>query len=261
MDLKAKWKISHQSICSIQHFNDKTLISSGTGFKVADKILTNNHVYYANSSTHTTIKFVDKNSYTIIATETFSKEKFQSLLIAGDKEESWDFALLDISDTLFNLLPNLVICEPEFEIIIGSEVYFLGFPLLQDNLTIHGGNISSKFKHKTGVKYIQIDASINSGNSGGALFDFNSDKIIGIVTRKNTGLTEQFDELEKSLEENIKQLEQASKVGGVFISGVNPLEGLKIIQSQLNLLTREIKRSSNVGIGYAFELDEIRKVL
>jgi len=260
MDLRDKWKINHQSICSIEHYNDKTKIASGTGFRINKFIITNNHVYHCESATHTIVKFVEKDSKSIAVQKKYSKEEFQRLLVAGDNADNWDYAILN-ADNDFTSIPKLVLCEKEFPIDIGSEIYFLGFPLLSDNLTITGGVISSKYLHESKVKYIQIDASVNSGNSGGALFDFKTDKIIGIVTRKNTGLTKNFNELKKSFADNILNLENASKMGGVQIMGIDPLGGLKIIQSQMNLLSDEMFRSSNVGIGYAFELEEIRKGL
>lgn len=260
MDLRKKWQITHQSICLIEHYNGAEKIASGTGFKVSKTIVTNNHVYLCPPSTHTIIKFVDKDGTSITRQEKYTKEEFQKRLISGENMDGWDYAILDTSNSDFVTIPDLMLCEKEFSINVGSEVYFLGFPLLQNNLSIHQGNISSKYVHGTGVKYLQLDATVNAGNSGGALFDYETDKIIGIVTRKNTGLSKKFDELSKSFADNIAAFNNATAGGGgVSMMGINPLEALKITQLQMDLLSKEIVRSSNVGIGYAFEIDKIRQ--
>ncbi len=141
MDLRDKWKISHQSICCIEHYNGKTKIASGTGFRVAKYLITNNHVYKCDNSTHTVLKFVDKDSKTIILKKEYSKADFQKLLVSGDNPDNWDYAVI-IADDDFNSIPNLILCEKDFVIEIGSQIYFLGFPLLNDNLTITGGIVS-----------------------------------------------------------------------------------------------------------------------
>jgi len=38
-------------------------------------------------------------------------------------------------------------------------------------------------------------------------------------------------------------------------------DALKVIQNQLKELSQEIERANNVGIGFAFELDEVREAL
>ena len=66
----------------------------------------------------------------------------------------------------------------------GQSVYTMGFPLgLSDKPSITGGIISGKDicinKDVWSTKFIQTDAAINSGNSGGALLN-NSGEVIGI---------------------------------------------------------------------------------
>ncbi len=63
----------------------------------------------------------------------------------------------------------------------------LGFPFEGDNLSIAQGIISSQFVKASG-NYIQLDANVNQGNSGGRLISLETGKVIGIITRKATGL-------------------------------------------------------------------------
>jgi S1-C subfamily serine protease len=257
MDLTQKWKITHQSICRIKHLGSNgKIITSGTGFKIiGNKILTNNHVFACPNAVRTVITFFNVDGVTSSQEIIYDQSDFNKLLIIGDPIDGWDFALLTASD--FNTIPGLYLSPETQKTQIGSDVYFLGFPLQSESLTIHSGNISAKYKHSSGIKYIQIDGSINAGNSGGPLIDLATGCVIGLITRKNTGLTEKFSELKDSFQKNMIQLE--NKGASISIGGVDPVHALKITQSQLDLLSDEISRSSNVGIGYAFELDEIRQ--
>jgi hypothetical protein len=89
----------------------------------------------------------------------------------------------------------------------------------------------------------------NHGNSGGPLIDTADGKVLGIVTRKATVLTKDFEDLDTVLQSNIKLLNQSA--GGVFLSGVDSISATRMIQEQIRVICRNIGRSANVGIGYA----------
>jgi S1-C subfamily serine protease len=118
--------------------------------------------------------------------------------------------------------------------------------------------VSSTFG-KAGVRYVQIDGSVNHGNSGGPLIDITDGKVLGIVTRKATGLTKDFEGLDKVLQSNIDLLNRSS--GSVFLSGIDPIAATRMIQEQLRVVARNIGRSANVGIGFAYHISEVRRVL
>ncbi len=256
MNLTHKWNISYQSVCRIAQYKDNILIGTGTGFKLGDYLITNNHVYFPKDCDYIVVTFVDRSSSKIEDTQKFSNSQWSSMLLEGSPENQWDYAILDLSNTSFVTRPGLLIAPKEENIQIGKNIYFLGYPLMQENLTIHSGFISSQYT-KYGVDYIQLDGSVNSGNSGGPLIDFDRDMVVGIITRKNTGLTQNFYDLKRDLNFNIKDLEKASIGGSVRIGGIDPVHAIKIIQSQIELLSKEVERSSNVGIGYAFSLREV----
>jgi len=66
------------------------------------------------------------------------------------------------------------------QIFLMDEVYAIGHPL-GAAWTITRGIISNKLEDTDGIRYFQIDASINQGNSGGALVN-NHGQLIGINT-------------------------------------------------------------------------------
>ncbi|MDP2162499.1 MAG: serine protease [Flavobacterium sp.] len=260
MDLRQFWKYNYQSICKIRHLKAGKTIGGGTGFKIDGKIITNSHVYNSSDADEIQINFVDKDCVTPTLTKTYKKEQFEDLLLDAMPPTSWDFAILNASDNDYNFIPSLVLADTDLQINIGQPCFFLGYPLSSKNLSIHSAIVSSKFTlTSTSVKYLQIDASVNNGNSGGPLLDCETGKVIGIITLKKTGFTKRFEELNDSFKKNIEALEVASKHASIQIAGIDTLQSFKIIQTQFDHLSAEISRTANVGIGYAFELDEIRK--
>ena len=152
------------------------MIAQGSGVVIQDGgyILTNNHVIESGSS-------------------------FQILMPTGDKAEatlvgadsSTDLAVLKIKDE--NLAKDLVPVElgASKELVVGETAIAIGNPggeVLANTVT---SGIVSALEREVGgsstrVKYIQHDAPINSGNSGGGLFDV-SGRLIGINTLKYAG--------------------------------------------------------------------------
>ena len=253
------WKKVYKSICSIVYYNDGERIASGTGFKVSDKLITNNHVIQVPQATTVLLRFVNEDGYTDFASKKMSLTDFQARLLDGMPENSWDYAILDFNIPEFDTIPSLCLSSRD-KFAIGQSVALFGFQFDQPNLSIHTGILSSRFKAKD-VKYLQLHVSVNYGNSGGPLIDPKTTEVIGIVTRKMTGLTRQFDELLESFSRNIRVLEQASKGEKGLIFGIDPIDVFKVSQTQMAKISLEIKRSANVGVGYAYKLEKIRESL
>ncbi len=256
---KGIWQKIYKSVCSITLLKDDERIASGTGFRVGNKLVTNYHVIQVPTATHVQLRFVNEDGYTDYISKRISLDEFLTKLVDSMPVDSWDYAIFDLDWPEFNSIPSLNLCAKD-EFNIGQSVILLGYQFDQPNLSIHSGILASRFV-SAGVKYLQLDASVNQGNSGGPLVDPNTSEVIGIITRKMTGLTRQFDELLNSFAQNIQTLEQASKGGRMQMFGIDPIEGMKVSQTQMARISLEIKRSANVGIGYAYELEEVRSGL
>jgi S1-C subfamily serine protease len=100
--------------------------------------------------------------------------------VAGiyDSSEGRDLALLQINGSSF---PYLEIGDSSL-IITGATVYTIGSPKGLDN-TFSQGIISNTARsiNDTGVKFIQFDAAISRGSSGGALVNTKG-QVIGVTT-------------------------------------------------------------------------------
>jgi S1-C subfamily serine protease len=140
--------------------------------------------------------------------------------------------------------------EAETKLSVGEQALFIGYPFGMKNLTAHLGYISS-IHEKEGIEIIQIDGSVNGGNSGGPLLELRTGTVAGIVTRAITGLIEkQFLSLIDTLKRN-KEILLASKVI-MKIGGIDLIQALAASQAAMEQIAKDLHRSANVGIGYAY---------
>ncbi|MFT7030216.1 MAG: S1-C subfamily serine protease [Marinoscillum sp.] len=113
-----------------------------------------------------------------IGTKTYSA----SVLL---KDESNDVALLKIEDDDFrgfNSIPFSVLQTTE----IGEDIFTIGYPLnslMGDNYKVTDGIVSSNTGLKDDIRFMQITAPIQPGNSGGPLFNKDGN-VIGLTTSK-----------------------------------------------------------------------------
>jgi serine protease Do len=138
----------------------------GSGFAVGENhIVTNAHVVDANSR---------------ILLQNRDGKSFKAELSLRDEEA--DIAVLRTEDA-FRALP----LDATDETKIGDDVYAIGAP---DGMayTVTKGILSAKDRRfaRGANAYLQIDAPINSGNSGGPLLN-DAGRVIGVNTLKVTG--------------------------------------------------------------------------
>ena len=146
--------------------------ASGSGFIVSDDgyILTNYHVVE------------DAEDITVT---TYDDDAYEAELIGYD--ESNDIAVLKVDAE--GLVP--VTIGDSSALRVGDEVLAIGNPLGELTFSLTGGRVSALDREVTvssGVTMdlIQTDCAINSGNSGGALFNMYGE-VIGITNAKYSG--------------------------------------------------------------------------
>ena len=146
-----------------------TSAASGSGFVISEDgyILTNFHVIEDSDS---------------ISVSTFSGNNYDAKLIGYDERN--DIAVLKIDAQ--GLRP--VILGDSDNLNVGDEVVAIGNPLGELTFSLTGGAISAKDREVTfsggiTMKLLQTDCAINSGNSGGALFNLYGE-VIGVTNAK-----------------------------------------------------------------------------
>ena len=146
-----------------------TSAASGSGFIISDDgyILTNFHV-------------IEDSSH--ISVSMYNGESYDATLIGYD--ESNDIAVLKIDAE--GLSP--VILGDSDNLNVGDSVVAIGNPLGELTFTLTSGAISAKdrevtFSGNVTMNLLQTDCAINSGNSGGALFNLYG-QVIGVTNAK-----------------------------------------------------------------------------
>lgn len=147
------WKSVSPSVCLLQYSINGQRIASGSGFKIGDKLITNNHVIQAPTNATIDLIFVDSDGHNPKYKISMDVYAFQKLLLDGEPEESWDYAIIDISKLGFDSIPSLKLGSNRSPS-IGMETVLFGYQFDQPNLSMHRGIVSSKFV-LAGVKYIQ----------------------------------------------------------------------------------------------------------
>ena len=220
-------------------------IGSGSGFLINDGIITNYHVVRATSFDAIAIRFdgddpSDQGSYIRVTID--------DVVAAESPENEMDYAFLSMNELEFEGRYKFTFSEESVK--VGQKIAFMGYPFGMFNLTCHIGYISSIYT-KNDVLIYQIDGSVNGGNSGGPLISLDTGNVIGIVTRAQTGLIEkQFDNLIQTLQSNQQALSKAKTI--MKIGGFDPVQGFIASQAAMDVIAKNIKRSANVGIGFAF---------
>jgi len=139
----------------------------------------------------------------------------------------------------------------------GDEVMFLGYPIGVPCLTVHKGMISAKGKEilpTFDCNLLQIDGTINLGNSGGPLVKPDTKEVIGVVTAK-------YGLFLKDVKEFAEYVETIQPIGrGVVIMGVDFGSLVNFVAEGFNRLARALVLVQ-VGIGYAVSIDYAKQYL
>ena len=170
-NVKAVVAISNQSLTTNLFGQVSETASSGSGFLISEDgyVVTNYHVV----SGATTLKVI-----------TWDSKEYSAKLVGGDAGN--DLAVLKIEgdDFAYTTIGN------SGDMGVGDRVAAIGNPLGELTSTLTVGYISAKDRavniDGTYINMLQTDAAINSGNSGGPLFNMRGE-VIGITTAKHSG--------------------------------------------------------------------------
>lgn len=146
-------------------------IASGSGFILSSNgiIVTNYHVI--DGATGVDV-FVNRDN---------GVKKYKAKVLISDKTN--DISLLQIDDNTFAKFSALPYAVKTTIQDVGTNVFALGYPMsniLGEEIKVTDGIISSKTGYQGDIVTYQISAPIQSGNSGGPLFD-KQGNIVGIT--------------------------------------------------------------------------------
>lgn len=194
-------------------------VSAGSGFVLSPDgyIVTNHHVIEGSTSVY--VSFADGT-------------KAQARIIGSDSIN--DIALLKIEAS--NLVPVTIGSSSDLR--VGDQVVAIGNALGELSFSLTAGYVSgidrSISTDGSVINMIQTDASINSGNSGGPLFNSRGE-VVGITTAKYSGTTSSGASIEGigfavPMDDVIGMLEDLRQYGyitgaymGIMVQDVDPV--------------------------------------
>ena len=225
-------------------------------------LVTNHHVLYG-VGLHQSVcfRFEDHDSNDSASYILLPTNQILATVAAESASNQQDYAFLKVDDPKFAGRHRFEFAADDEFPKVGEQIGFLGFPFGTIHLTAHLGYVSSVHTD-AGVDKIQIDGSVNGGNSGGPAINLASGKVVGIVTRAHSGfVAAQFEQLLQSFDQNISLLKQAGQKGGIVMMGVNIMEALAVTQAGMKEVASNLRRSANVGIGFAFSSKYVRDAI
>jgi len=210
--------------------------SLGSGFLVGEEgvVISNSHVVTNDDPSATLVKLNDGTEKKCI--EILHRDKKHDFVIFKIENGKYPFLKLGNYDDIEE----------------GDDIYFCGFPLKSNHHIIHRGVVSSKFTERE-INLIQLDGSVNSGNSGGPLLNFD-DKVVGVITEKAGGIDKKLMNMSQFLK----------KAPPVFTLDYTLSDGRKIKVDPTKSLAEVIEiihDYTNVGIGYAFSIEYAKSKL
>lgn len=140
---------------------------SGTGFKVAghDFLITNYHVVEGSKT---------------VAVEDHNMNRYLANVVMVNPEV--DLAILNVEDLKDK--PGTILLDANRSVENMQKVYINGFPFGMP-FTVTEGIISSVNQPMNGKNYVQTDAAVNPGNSGGPMLDEDG-YLVAVTTSKFT---------------------------------------------------------------------------
>jgi len=234
--------------------NHREQLGSATGFLSNDFLVTCSHVIRKEPFDSVELTFGDQNLKEITPIR-LSADMLISNIEKESFESEYDYTIIRFDEPEAKGRYQLHFGTPRQEL-VGEQVLFFGFPFGTQNLTSHIGYISSDFKRGS-AHLFQIDGSINPGNSGGPLVHIPSGSVIGIVTRTETGLEKDFDQLIDAISNNVKALESRRGGARIIVGGIDPVASMGVTMRILKKISFNMKRGANVGIGFCVSSEHI----
>lgn len=220
--------------------------SSGSGFFIDDqRVLTCFHVVAALSAQGNAINW---SLYPDLQVILPSGETIGATVVSVPTQTDpaplvQDFAIVKLNSKPSKQFSKVQIASDKETLKVGDDVIFSGYPLATPGMVTHRGMVSG-FDDSASLIFVQ--ASINKGNSGGALLN-SSGHVVGIVSMREGGIS-------KSLGELKVYIDQTASHGNMQIMGVDPLQTTKAIIQTLD-------QYISTGIGYARSISFAREYI
>lgn len=252
------WKKCQESVCQLSFYSAEGIkLLSMTGFKAYGNFLvTDNYINKIYKATKVALRFVEADGFTEKVCVKMSMNEFKKRIIKDLDNKAAEFVAININLDTLNDIPSLKLSKKVAE--IGQQIALLGYQLEQDNLAIKTGILSSAFKEKNGLKYLQINSSIKQGNSGSPLVNAETGEVIGIIGHKLAAITQSHKRMKQIINKNLAILKKSQ---GIFnVEEIDPVQVLIANQNQIKHITNEIYKTATMTTGFALDISYVHNL-
>jgi len=226
---------------------DRETIGRGSGFVVEDgRLITAFHVLMQPSYDTVRIRFHNQLESDGVRV---NRTDLLSAIVESSPEQALDYATVRLDEPEMDTSHKFAV-DREAEVRPGKRVVVMGFPYGRPFLASHVAYVSATYQENPAV-VLQLDGSVNPAHSGGPVLDPETGNVVAYAVRAHTGLANDFDDLVTALDANISAL-APSGGGRVVIGGIDPRDAFRATMIALRQLAESLRRSANVGIGFAF---------
>lgn len=253
------WKELHRSVCSINLYgNSGGKVIGVSGFRLGNKIITDNWVYLLEDISQIKIRFYEEDGYSVFREIVFDTEAFKKILPEKEPFDKYGLTYLKLNDNSLEDIPELMIC-PDSNNVIGEESFFIGYQFKHNNLGIKSTIVSSFILNDKGLSYILYDGTVKPGSSGAPLLSKSSGKLIGIISNKELGILNTYQDIMRNSDLNIEMLESIK--GKMVVDNIDIVQVMMASQNQLKHFAKEFYGNFAAKIGYALDAEHLKEML
>jgi len=139
----------------------------------------------------------------------------------------------------------------------GEELIFIGYPFMELREITHKGMVSWKGKlvwkgeegDLPGANFLQLNAIINNGNSGGPLIDIKTGRVVGIIKAKYGRLSPYLKDIKDG-----KVSSRVNLVGGGF-------DLLRFVKDAVEVVDRDIQMGVGFAVSGQYAEEQVKSIL
>ncbi len=160
------------------------------------------------------------------------------VVLVTDRYYDCAVAAHDAATDLAVLVPLHAVATPDYvtlgrlaDVQIGDDLWVMGYPLdLAGDATVNKGIVSA-VRHDSGVDYIQTDAPVNPGNSGGPLIN-QQGRVVAVASFKLAAVEIEGMQFGVAIDHAIPLLESATKTLGSASSASMDVRVMELVNAE-----------------------------
>ncbi len=176
------------------------------------------------------------------------------------RDPQLDLAILELSDRPPQELPLTI--PPSVR--VGDDVFLAGYPAGVRTLSVFKGCISAigpNLLARGGGELLQVEATVQKGNSGGPLFSAETGDVLGVISMKYVPLFQELDKLKQTTQNwptpGVQQLPEGGQIRREFNYGnLDFNKYFEFTGRAFNQLASTLELVS-IGVGWAIPIGQL----